>query len=314
MRKLSVTFFAAVLCFSISVWAKEINTQNIKVTDDTQSPYTCITTEIGYKICDDGIGSKYTELKSGARYSFTLYFIEMRKHEYTYYFDTSTVLDDPYMKNVVYTEKQLNDKVLFIRKIELNKNIYKQSNLTKFYELNNFKKYSKNTQMLYDLKGNKEEYNYEEKTTVGVIKMAVDKWYFTNGKVKEYRKYTRNNMNKITQADIRLYYSNGKVKDKLLSYRNSSGKKTKETRNLYLNNGTNKVYRILFYKNGKETKMVEYLYNKKGQLKSNKNGNAYKLQYTIKSNLVTKTIKAKYNNKGKLGKYKIVKNKKITTF
>ena len=65
------------------------------------------------------------------------------------------------------------------------------------------------------------------------------------------------------------------------------------------------------YKNGYKNKRHEYVYNKNGQLKTNKYGKAYKYTTTYtKKGKAVKTIKKQYNKKGKLSKKQYIVRKR----
>ncbi|MDL2211840.1 hypothetical protein LJB88_03075 [Erysipelotrichaceae bacterium OttesenSCG-928-M19] len=117
-----------------------------------------------------------------------------------------------------------------------------------------------------------------------------------------------------THEEYRTYYSNNKLKARKYIKSNTKGVKLKGYYKTYYSNGKSKTYKKLSYKKGKPSKMYYYKYNKKGQLKSNKYGKAYRYTTTIKSNgyTIKKVVRAQYNKKGKLYGAKRVKATKAT--
>lgn len=118
-----------------------------------------------------------------------------------------------------------------------------------------------------------------------------DARYYSNGRYNTIKESTYNTKNKKTKYVYKKYHTNGKYKQVKDTRYRSNGKKSK----YYLKN---------YNKKGKYTSVTTYTYNKKGQLKSNKYGKAYKSykKYNSRGRLQKKT-NYKYNKKGKAKKY-----------
>ena len=106
----------------------------------------------------------------------------------------------------------------------------------------------------------------------------------------------------------RTYYSNGKLKINKLIEKDDNAKNTYAVKLTYGTNGKKKQLIGYKYKDGQKIARYEYKYNKVGQLKSNKNGNAYRYVTTYKNGKADKSFYKKYDAKGKLGK-KTIKTK-----
>ena len=129
--------------------------------------------------------------------------------------------------------------------------------------------------------------------------------YYTNKKVNTNavtKRYAGNNV-KYNYYEVK-YYSNGKVSSKKnINYYNN-GKYKNYKLDTYYNTGYHKTYTYNTYNNkGQFVQRLDYAYNKKGQLKSNGYGKATKMVRDYKNGKLTKTLKYKYNAKGKAVKY-----------
>lgn len=146
--------------------------------------------------------------------------------------------------------------------------------------------------------------------------------YYENGKRKwQFKRST--NWKKYGISYMRTNYKNGKKKE--LLYFSDHNKKSKyeeiSTYKKYSVKGVIKVHKKSYInKDYNPKKMIIYMYNKKGTKFSNKSGNAYKYIVTFKSKSneigkykAKKVVRAKYDNLGKLGKYKKVKLTKFNT-
>lgn len=142
------------------------------------------------------------------------------------------------------------------------------------------------------------EYNSKKK----LVKQTY-KTYTSNGKKTYYKKKINYSNGQAKQRLIYLYHTNEVWK----SYSNLKYKKVKSK--------SYKNYRILVKRKSNKNRIStnKYYFNKKGQLKSNKNGSAYRKYYKyFSNNKVSRYYKYKYNKSGKLKRitYKYYKNNK----
>lgn len=160
------------------------------------------------------------------------------------------------------------------------------------------------------------------------------------GKIVKVIKYHDND--KIYSIITNSYYSNGKYKVRTTKKWNQSGQRTYDYKRVNNSNGKARNIRVYsnYYKGiyrkrittvyrtnarksyheyiirdskGSRISVKKYYFNKRGQLKSNSNGNAYYKYYTyFSNNKVAKYYKYKYTSKGKKHRtyYKYYSNNK----
>ena len=314
MKKIFASLVLIVFALSLTIDAQVVKHESyptkknvIKSTNDED--FTCSTLSNGLIMCDDLNGYRYYNQSDGKLHSDEYY--ESAYLE-TYYYDTSTFTDNPYITKIVYYGYYANKKVEYKQIATLNKKAYNYYSDEYQDGILAFEKYSKFEEYIYSKSGKKTNYSLWQRNSKLIDYKETDYYYFGNGKVKEKWIFFTNNSKKIYKKDYKMYYSSGKLKEKGILLFTAKGIDKKYDRTYYRSNGTKKSATRAYFKAGKLYKMDEYRYNKKGQLKSNKNGNAYKYVYTVnKKGYVVKTMKAKYDKKGKLGKYKQVANKDI---
>lgn len=157
--------------------------------------------------------------------------------------------------------------------------------------------------------------------------------YFANGKVKQKTIIKRNTSGAKTYDYKRVNYNNGKAKQ-ITTYSNyvNGGYKKREIKK-YRTNGKRSFVEYVTRNNSHvRTEVKKYYYNKKGQLKTNKNGSAKRviIKYTTSSKTTnsknsthsiktvvttntTTTTTHKYNAKGKLYGKNVKTSKKSTS-
>ena len=194
----------------------------------------------------------------------------------------------------------------------------------------------------YDKKGRIEVEIKQKINNKGNVTSSSEKQfeYYENGKIKSvsisnYNGEAENNMpvsssektydkkgrlifkynddGKYYWTEERTYHKNNKLKEKKIVKRINSLQTVASYSYGYRANGTNQYHKKVLFKKDIPYQMNYYTYNKKGQLKSNKYGNAYKYIVKIEDYLFGDVKKAKYNANGKLGKYKKVKPTKATS-
>ncbi|MDH6603086.1 hypothetical protein OKW23_000214 [Bacilli bacterium PM5-9] len=154
---------------------------------------------------------------------------------------------------------------------------------TKTYYNTKWQKTKYTEKLIYGLNSftKKITYNYDN---YGYLKKRIIYKYFP----------TYNNENLTVKSKSTYKYQNSKI--------------TKRTTIKYRENKVIKEKANASYKNGVFNKKTIYRYNKKGQLKSNDNGNAYKIIRKYKKNgkkyKITSEKKYKYDKNGKLVKIK----------
>ncbi|MDF9866531.1 hypothetical protein OKW22_000084 [Bacilli bacterium PM5-3] len=143
---------------------------------------------------------------------------------------------------------------------------------------------------------------YTETKKDGIITKKQTLTYNVKGKLTSNTTIQRSKNKKYvtTLANIRTYYSSVKLKSNKTTTRNlNTGKLVKVKVTSYYKNGKKQRDTTTNYKSGKKSTYVDYRYNKKGQLKSNKYGKAYYTKKTYKNGKLKKTLKYRYNAKGK---------------
>ena len=300
----------------------------------------CTTAANGIKYCTDGQGYTRAILKNGALYTETW---ESSSYKLVVYYETAVVSSNPYVTGLIYTEKYSNGKPSYQQTIVVKKKTYTYAFVGDFDYLSDFSKFSKVTEVEYSAAGKKTVETVYIQNAKGYITTIFTKEFYPNGLVKTYTKGLVNTSGNVYRIYFKKYYTNKKVGEYTVAYISAYNKVTKQTTKTYDSKGKKKLFytlsatvkgvtknetntifsakgykakhKVAGYKNGKWVKMTEYRYNKKGQLKSNKYGNAYRYTFHIKSeSIVYKTYKAKYSKKGKLGANKKVKNQDISFY
>lgn len=177
------------------------------------------------------------------------------------------------------------------------------------YEYNEKGKVEVRTESLkINLRGN--TYDMQEITTFGVLTTSYENGYISEQTTS--RSYDEEEEDVEVQKISYLRYKNGKVRAKEVLKNNYKNKKYYFRQYKYNSKGKLQASIIYNFKNGKKTLRKEYIYNSSSKLKSNKKSKAYR--YTTNYNKQqkrTKTIRQKYNGKGKLEKKKYkVKHRK----
>ena len=157
-------------------------------------------------------------------------------------------------------------------------------------------------------------YNYSnngKKALVSVVKEVKKnnkvvfkqvKTYNKKGKVTKNYHYKINNKGKLinTYKQNKTYSSKNVIKTNIIIKKNLNNKVTYKSVLTYSKKGYKQKKVVSYYKN-KLTKKITYKYNKKGQLKSNKNGKATKnTKKYNKNGKVNSWQNQNYNKKGKL--------------
>ncbi|MDF9867694.1 hypothetical protein OKW22_001272 [Bacilli bacterium PM5-3] len=105
----------------------------------------------------------------------------------------------------------------------------------------------------------------------------------------------------LVRKETYSYHSNSKLKQRKI-FNKSVKYNTYSSKYYIAYNNKGIITRMISNKydtKGTLTKKLDYRYNKAGQLKSNKNGNAYRYTKTYRKGKVVKSLKYKYNAKGK---------------
>lgn len=224
--------------------------------------------------------------------------------------------------NKQFTEKDINGNDLFyyeqvLDKIENDTCIYKNVKAKKFEYFNNSrktvneKKYYTNGNLQYEIKRSYNDnsklktYSKNQYYSNSKHKDKISKTYYSNEKTQTLTQTKYNSSGNKTYHKKKLYYQNGKTKQSK-AYSNYSKGTWRTYKGIDYRKVGNKVYKknktITKRKaTGIKTDKKKYTYNKKGNLKSTKNGNAYRKHYTyFSNNKVKKYWKHKYTNLGKL--------------
>ncbi|MEG0283782.1 MAG: hypothetical protein RR601_03165 [Erysipelotrichales bacterium] len=117
--------------------------------------------------------------------------------------------------------------------------------------------------------------------------------------------------NTVTYNRSIAYYGNGRIKTDAKYAKSYKTRKTTSKNKITYNGAGKKTRYVKFsYRSGKYKTRTEYVYNKAGQLKSNKYGKAYRYTTTYnKKGKATRTVRKQYKANGKFAK-KTVKVKK----
>ena len=322
MKKAFIGLFVVVFAFSITINAQEElsqyqtdiqktiipeQTNDIRANATANNQLTCTTLADGRQSCDDGEGYRYLKYKNG------------RFHSETYYTDHSTQTyyyneDNSYLKKITFFSYNSNKIITFSQVAILIKNTCtrKSPDLNTKYGMAGIENFTHFYETWYSSDGEKLMYYIWNRNAKHIDYKMTFYRYHSNKKIAEKRIVLKNNANKVSKVDNRFYYKTSILQAKYLGYHTAKGAKKTSYYTTYRNDGTKKNHKkVTWAKNGYLSKAEEYVYNKKGKLKSNKDGSAYKYQYTFKNGDVKKVMKAKYNAKGKLGKYSKTKNRNI---
>lgn len=132
-------------------------------------------------------------------------------------------------------------------------------------------------------------------------KKSIERKYHGNGRLKVYNFATYNAKGKQTDRRIKEYFASGVLRfDRDYSnYRNGIARKR-----VFKRFGPNKrrmSQEIARFDNkGRFTSKLTYRYNKKGQLKTNRSGKAWRVKITYRNGKPRKTIRQDYNSRGRL--------------
>ncbi|MEG0687029.1 MAG: hypothetical protein RR425_07050, partial [Erysipelotrichales bacterium] len=112
------------------------------------------------------------------------------------------------------------------------------------------------------------------------------------------------NKNTVTYNRSIAYYANGRIKSDAKYAKSYKTRKTTSKNKTTYNGAGKKMRYVKFtYRNGKYKTRSEYVYNKAGQLKSNKYGKAYRYTTTYnKKGKALKTVRKQYKANGKFAK------------
>ena len=314
MKKIIVSLFVLVFCFGININAQTIlsNASLSKKTElkTTKEPeFTCKKLSNGLIRCDNNINYRYYKYGNGRLHSETFYRDDCLS---TYYYDTSVTKKNPYLKSIVHYHYYANGKLEYKQSVNLQKKSYTY-NSEKFLDgIKGFTKYTTFRQLSYSKTGEKINYSVWKRNVKLIDYKKTYYKYFENGKIKEKGIIMTNNNKKIYSKYYRVNYSNGKMKIRDFSKYTVSGKYKATYLITYRKDGTKANYKRGYFKNGKVSEIIEYAYNKRGLLRSNHYGNAYKYIHIIdKKGYVMEVLRGKYNKKGKLSKYQIVDNRDL---
>ncbi|WP_423362873.1 hypothetical protein [Mycoplasma sp. P36-A1] len=125
--------------------------------------------------------------------------------------------------------------------------------------------------------------------------------YYKCKKIKNKKIIVWDQNNKIIYFNEKNYYLNRKIKDQLHKHYDQDLNIHKIANFKYTNKGDLLISEIINENKSKNTKKVSsYIYNKKGQLSSNKSGNAFKIITNFINNQLDSIIEYKYDFKGNL--------------